>query len=249
MGRTVPASSSSPLLLSLLLSSPSPLLSSSSPSSSPFLPLLGGIWQISMLFCAEAQNLTPIPEGQQPAQAVFAKRFGTVCLVSDISGELCRGQSSELSHDSQCLPRSSALRLTDRRPEASRKSLPCLKSRRAWRGNHVCRAHLGRHLPFPWCAHWSLERDGHLSRSLGSRGTEVGLVLPVAGGGMEGGRVAFVDGNEDRIFPTSKRLPLEGWAAGCRAGPPLLPCPLPPEGKPYPVPSSLQSTLGAYRHC
>ena len=30
-----------------------------------------------------------LPQGQQPARAVFAKRFWNVWLVSDISGELC----------------------------------------------------------------------------------------------------------------------------------------------------------------
>lgn len=41
-----------------------------------------------MLFCAEAQNLTPIPQGQQPAQVLFAKSFQILLQVSDISGEL-----------------------------------------------------------------------------------------------------------------------------------------------------------------
>lgn len=56
------------------------------------LPLPGGIQQISLLLQAEAWNLTPIPQGQQPAQVVFAKRFRTLWLVSDISGELCRAE-------------------------------------------------------------------------------------------------------------------------------------------------------------
>lgn len=63
-------------------------------SSSPslLLPLPGGIQQISLLLQAEAWNLTPIPQGQQPAQVVFAKRFRPLWLVSDISGELCRAE-------------------------------------------------------------------------------------------------------------------------------------------------------------
>ena len=53
------------------------------------LPLPGGIQQISMLLQAEGQNLTPVPQGQQPAPVVFAKRFRNPWLVSNISGEIC----------------------------------------------------------------------------------------------------------------------------------------------------------------
>ncbi|KAI4544787.1 hypothetical protein MG293_005053 [Ovis ammon polii] len=54
-------------------------------SSPPAGKLFASFWTTPSFSKAEAQKLTPVPQGQQPARAVFAKRFWNLWLVSDIS--------------------------------------------------------------------------------------------------------------------------------------------------------------------
>lgn len=154
----------------------------------------------------------------------FFCRFQT----SQVSFE---GQSSELLHNKPCLPNGSTLPLTRSASRGSVESLPTPESRRphgeARHASHTEEAS-GRHLPFPKWGRWSSERDGHLSRSFGSKMMEAGLAFPTAGQ-QQGGWVAFVEGDEGRIVPTSIKMidprELGHWRQG--HGPPFSPPPLP----------------------
>lgn len=102
----------------------------------------GRIQQIAMLLRAQAQNLTPIPEGQLPARGLFAKRFGILHWFQTSQVSMA-GRALSFCIRSDVYPRALPSPSLAHRPDAAEEAAQARSHAGPPQGSRVHRMHPG----------------------------------------------------------------------------------------------------------
>lgn len=190
---------------------------------SPLLSLPSPPWWHPADFCAppcRSPEFNPNSQGAAVCTAVFAKRFGILLSISDISGELCRGRALSFCVTSHVYPRVLPSLSLIHHPEAPPRACPHLtgkpdsldtQQRPVGDTCHFPGGGTGAQKAFVYVV-WQPNDGGWPS-------------IP-NGWGRQRGWVAFVEGDEIKIIPhQSKGSPMETGPLAAGAWLPFLPSP------------------------